>query len=1120
MSGVEIALAAGEILAVGYAISQARSGQQAAPITGMRLQTSAYGLPVPIIYGRTRVYGNCIWYGDFYHVNAPNSSSGGKGGGGKGGGAGYNYYASFMFGIGEGPITNFNGAWIDPDPTSGVLSTDPLAFLGMTDGQSYQITETRTIPANSPNQVWVSQYLSVQSIQSVVDTLSGNPVGYSMVAGGVLQFSPNDVGRTIAITYTFVAQIGTQVVSTPYTKGGKTYYNRTTIHLTRPARFSGFDGTYPQSPWSYLNTNHPEASYGYPGVAYVGAANFLLGTNNTALPNISYDVTGLMPYNNGAGIFDASPKDIVTDFLTNSHYGCGFPAAHIGDLTQFGNYCVANGLLFSPAYTQPKAAHELLSSLIALANCGSFYSEGLLKVVPFSDTVATGNGVTYTPNATPIYALNDTNFIVSGSDDPVKVTRKAVQDAYNHVQVQFLDRANQYNQTTFDIKDQASIEALGDRVAPLITAHEIANPAVARIVGQLALQRMSLIRNQYEFTLPMNYCLLEPGDYVTLTDANLGLSSYPVRLLSIEEDAECNLKVTAEDALPGVSHSTAYITPWSYASMTNLNGHPGNVNTPAIFEPPAELLTNQLEVWIAASGASPMWGGCAVWISYDNATYELLGNVPSIARQGVLTAALPASGDPDTVDTLAVDLSESNATLQGSTQADADAYLTLAWIDQELIAYGGAALVSGNAYNLTYIRRGIYGTPIQSHNAGATFTRLDTSSMLRLAFSADKIGKTLYAKFLSYNSVGASAQQLSDVRAYQYAINGSALNTPLNNVQNLVVAYQSGIAMLTWNAVSNPFGLATQYEIRFGPTFGSSSVIATTGHLLYPASQGDGTYWVRAVVNLAYSQTPTSVAVSGALSTVNPITFDEVATGWSGNLSSGAVLSGGILELNSAGNILGVANVLTMGDVLWYGGVQSSGEYDFPAAHSVNIGRVAACNVFLNTTYGAESIYDNVLTAANILADGDVLQSFLGSKVSVTPQIAIAPASGVYGAWQNFTPGAYSGQYFKARLLLASTDASVTVEVLSCKFTVDVPNMTLSGQSVAIAAAGTSIAYASPYNGGPNGAALPSLQATIANAQQGDTLVISSQTLNGFTAQVLNGGVGVARNINWQAQGY
>ena len=47
-------------------------------------------------------------------------------------------------------------------------------------------------------------------------------------------------------------------------------------------------------------------------------------------------------------------------------------------------------------------------------------------------------------------------------------------------------------------------------------------------------------------------------DIVTITDANLGLSNYPVRIVTIEEDDNGLLAITAEELVTGVSTPAFY----------------------------------------------------------------------------------------------------------------------------------------------------------------------------------------------------------------------------------------------------------------------------------------------------------------------------------------------------------------------------------------------------------------------------------------------------------------------------------------------------------------------------------------------------------------------------------
>ena len=95
--------------------------------SAIQIQTSSQGIPVPVYYGTTRVSDNLLWYAGF---TATQQSSGGKGGAlasaaGKNQTGTYNYSASVIFGVGEGPLLGYGQAWASKTATT-------LAALGLT----------------------------------------------------------------------------------------------------------------------------------------------------------------------------------------------------------------------------------------------------------------------------------------------------------------------------------------------------------------------------------------------------------------------------------------------------------------------------------------------------------------------------------------------------------------------------------------------------------------------------------------------------------------------------------------------------------------------------------------------------------------------------------------------------------------------------------------------------------------------------------------------------------------------------------------------------------------------------------------------------------------------------
>lgn len=245
---------------------------------------------------------------------------------------------------------------------------------------------------------------------------------------------------------------------------------------------------------------------------------------------------------------------------------------------------------------------------------------------------------------------------------------------------------------------------------------------------------------------------------------------------------------------------------------------------PIIFEPPAALLAAQstgslgspsdgsglapsgnLQIWIAASpqNADPLWGGCQIWLSFDNTTYAQIGSITASAKQGALTAnlAAPPGANPDTTNTLGVDLSMSGGALPTGSDADAQAGRTLCFVDGELIAFGLATPTTGDAYNLTDLYRALYGSVGGAHSSGAPFVYLD-DAVFKYNLPPAYLDRVLYFKFASFNAWGGGVQDLSTLTAMLYTPAGTGL--AFSNSAFMSILYNG--ATISLGDVGNPVG--------------------------------------------------------------------------------------------------------------------------------------------------------------------------------------------------------------------------------------------------------------------------------------------------------------------------
>jgi len=577
-------------------------------------------------------------------------------------------------------------------------------------------------------------------------------------------------------------------------------------------------GTSGQNP-STLFDNYPDADkLGYDTISYLVGSQYQLNDQG-GLQNHSVEVYFACQV--GGGIVDANPGDyggakgIVRSFL-----GAMIPqwsASYIGDLDDYGTYCLASGLLLSPVLDSQQQASSVIDEIMLATNSECWIrGDGTLQVKTRADAPVTNNGVTYTPDLTPLYDLSDGDFIVDNpDDDPIKIDTPQLDDLYNIVQVTYKNRQHQYNDETTTGFDQASIDDIGQRKQDPTQIGSIKDPFVARLVAQLLAQRYSSLARPFTFNLPWCFARLEEMDLVTVTNESQDLDRVLCRITEIDKDGDTGkLTIKAIEVLVGTANAPVYPSQIAGGVVTDPQTDPGNVNTPVLFIPPTTITNGALQVWAAIGSTNTNWGGADVWVAIDDGAYAKVGTVQGRARYGVSTTDLPAHGDPDTGDSVGVDLSISGSSaanpLLSASQSEVDALVTLCWLGGELIAYKDARLTGTDTYALeSELRRGAYGSVIEEHPAGTPFVRLDVNgAIFKYTFLPGQLGKTLHVKFPSFNVFGNNVQALEDVVDYTLLL--AEPNLPGGST----LSHQAPWAGTSFTVVATAASLAQNYIFR------------------------------------------------------------------------------------------------------------------------------------------------------------------------------------------------------------------------------------------------------------------------------------------------------------------
>ena len=597
-------------------------------------------------------------------------------------------------------------------------------------------------------------------------------------------------------------------------------------------KFEIFGGSLGQAVWPFILTGgtvlignedggqspseaaFPAAAMGYSNTAYAAYGPMVLGSSGE-VPDITMEVTTPFSYGGlyssgvmqGQAIVDCNPVTCIEQVLTNSVWGLGssvvpFPTSVIdnGASGTWGgpsgtpgfrtvsstawDWWASNSFFISPFLDTQDTASSTVGKWLEAGQVAAFMSEGLMKLVAYGTQSSAGNGSTWVAPSSVVVALDDTCFIAKDGEDPVKIERSPWQDANNKVQVDWHSRVFQYSNELTQEFDQAAINRFGERLEDSQSWDFICTLPAAQFAAIMRVKRMVGIRNTYSFTLPFIYSYLEPMDLVEistssawaagLNNLNLGIVNQPVRITKIVDDPKTGIEVTCEDSLFAAGLPTIF-NKGVAAGQAMLNAYVAPGNTEVVMFEATSRLTGFAgnQIWIGGIGAdSEDWGSCNVWVSQDGTKYQIAGTITAPARLGELDSTFASGSDPDTVNSLVVDLVNNSAALEAGTTLDADSSNTLCFVDGEIISYSACAVTGSNQYLMNgYIRRGQMGSSISSHAGGSLFMRLD-SSIFKYTYDPTWASQNLYFKFQSVNRFGNAAQDLSTLTAVQFTVPG------------------------------------------------------------------------------------------------------------------------------------------------------------------------------------------------------------------------------------------------------------------------------------------------------------------------------------------------------------
>jgi hypothetical protein len=498
----------------------------------------------------------------------------------------------------------------------------------------------------------------------------------------------------------------------------------------------------------------------------------------------------------------------VFGFATQALFGFTISEATIDPTTyeQAVNYCIDQGILISVTYTNQDNLLTILNELLALYN-GYLVDDGT-GVIKFG--IVKGDGLNGDGSAPRV--LDNSHFVVDKGKPPVSVTKAALEDGYNKIQFNYLDRQIAYNQNQVEVSDEVDIDFNGPRVKTLQPTYVMAGSVATQLATRLLWQNL-YGKDQYAFNIGWKDADLQPGDLTTLIDSFDATLSGGVgaRILTKKMAARGKWNVTAVRDYPVFQTASG-----AYTNVTTINPGMGSLVEPTqpmlhqtAYELPQEFQGSKAQVYFGYMQATQIMGA-QLYLSTDGgASFPLALDVQPFIIAGALNQPLPLRPKMFVEDGLdfylfpASGFSVSTPTysncydLDNITEAVRAAGGGVFIVGSEAIAMENLTLLGQNHYRASRAFRGWGGTPIANHNSGEWFHQ-HAAGIFAMEITQDKIGTTWQYKIAGYNFAG-QVQDISSIDASTYTVIGNYWLPRMQPVTKLFVA-----SAMTWDAAT-PF---------------------------------------------------------------------------------------------------------------------------------------------------------------------------------------------------------------------------------------------------------------------------------------------------------------------------
>jgi hypothetical protein len=481
---------------------------------------------------------------------------------------------------------------------------------------------------------------------------------------------------------------------------------------------------------------------------------------------------------------DVTPPYIIYRILTSAVYGFATSALYGFTVTTDRidsasyaaavQYCEDQGIFLSVSYSNQDSLLNILNELLEWYGGFLTNNDGMIQFGYVSGTYTT------TPRV-----IDNSHLVAQSGKPPVSCTKASIDDCYNIIQLNYLDRDLGYNQNQVQVEDPVDCDINGPRVKTY-NARYVMTGSVAMLLANRALWANMYAKDQYSFTLGWKDADLTVGDPITLVDSFDPLLSTGViaRIIDMRPgQTRGKFDATAVREQPYIIQASIGYTRTSCIDL----GTRGAIDSPRApvfqteYEMPLEFQSTKTFVYFAyATDFRAM--GAQLFISTDGVNYPQVQDVQPYLLAGKLAAPLPARSKgwreekiefyvfPSGSFSVATPSYYQDVTLDDITEAIRTAGGGTFVCGSEAMAFENLTLLGQNHYRAAYCYRGWGGSPISSHSSGDYITQ-HGPGVIAQEIRQDDVGKKFSYKIAPYNFAGET-YNLSSIQPHSYQVLG------------------------------------------------------------------------------------------------------------------------------------------------------------------------------------------------------------------------------------------------------------------------------------------------------------------------------------------------------------